>query len=314
MPTFRINGEAQHLDAKPDTYVSLSRTWNDGDVVEFDLPMTLTTESLPGSDAYVAFLRGPIVLAAPLGVAPLTDEDIRPTQHKGTNLARRQLPGDDVPVVVAADTQLASRLTEVDGDAMKYSTGDLTKPKPATLIPFYEVGPQRYAIYFRRTDAAGYAKMAEDARRAEAEAADLERRTIDRVAVGSQQSEADHRLEFKDSATGAAPPPLTGWRDAQGFFSYELDLAKAPANTSLAIRCMYWGSDSDRDFVISVDGQRIGSERLTGAAPSRYVEKLYPLPAKLLANKTSIRVRFEPTPGNTAGGVFDLRLVTPPAH
>ena len=63
-----VNGQVK-ADGKPGTYAVLSRTWKNGDVVSFDLPMsfrfTLYTgvQTIPGRDRY-ALEYGPILMAA----------------------------------------------------------------------------------------------------------------------------------------------------------------------------------------------------------------------------------------------------------
>src|SRR6185437_6440557 len=51
----------------PGSYLTLSRTWNDGDRVELHLPMYLHIEAMPDEPATQALLYGPLVLAGRLG-------------------------------------------------------------------------------------------------------------------------------------------------------------------------------------------------------------------------------------------------------
>ena len=300
-----VNGRPVPLgDAGPGGYVTVSREWRDGDTVEMTMPMRLTTEALPHSADYVSVLYGPIVLSAPMGVGPLTPADFRP----GTNLARKVMPEDDAPTMVGTRDDVTAAIKPVAGKPLTFTTGTLTRPGPATLVPHWRVGAQRYAIYFRLAGEWQYEQIRQQRGREQAAAKALEDRTVDHVQVGSQQSEADHRLELRDSATGRAPAPYDSWRDATGFFSYELKVDPAAAQ---AVRCVYWGSDAGRDFDVLADGIQVATERLTGAEPSAYLTKEYPIPAALLAGKRVVRVRFEAKPGSKAGGLFDLRIVRP---
>ena len=52
----------------------------------------------------------------------------------------------------------------------------------------------------------------------------------------------------------------------------------------------------------------IASERLEGSKPGEFFEQDYPIPTALSAGKTSIRVRFEPETGVSAGPAFGIRL------
>ena len=60
-------------DSKPGTYIAIARDWQNGDVVDVDLPMRTTIERLPGGSDYVAILHGPILLAAKTGADDLDD-------------------------------------------------------------------------------------------------------------------------------------------------------------------------------------------------------------------------------------------------
>ena len=58
-----------------------------------------------------------------------------------------------------------------------------------------------------------------------------------------------------------------------------------------------------------VDGQPVSAQTLDGQYAADFVDISYDLPPSLTEGKDSIRVRFEPDPGHTAGPVFGLRLV-----
>ena len=64
---FRLNGEVV-ANGNPGTYVTVEREWQDGDVVEFDVPMVFRTEKYTGRDQHAeysryALLYGPILMA-----------------------------------------------------------------------------------------------------------------------------------------------------------------------------------------------------------------------------------------------------------
>jgi DUF1680 family protein len=53
--------------ADPGSYLTIRKTWQDGDTVNICLPMQLRQEALLGDDSVTAALYGPLVLAADLG-------------------------------------------------------------------------------------------------------------------------------------------------------------------------------------------------------------------------------------------------------
>jgi hypothetical protein len=75
----------------------------------------------------------------------------------------------------------------------------------------------------------------------------------------------------------------------------------------------YWGGDSgNRQFDILVDDSVVATESLTGGT-NAFVNKEYTVPSKFLQGKTQVRVMFRAKTGNTAGGVYYLRLLIPAA-
>ena len=59
----RVNGTAQRLDAKPGTYVTLSRTWRTGDRIEIAMPFTFRAERAIDNPAVQSIFYGPTLLA-----------------------------------------------------------------------------------------------------------------------------------------------------------------------------------------------------------------------------------------------------------
>ena len=99
------------------------------------------------------------------------------------------------------------------------------------------------------------------------------------------------------------------WRDAAdgGFFGYRMSVA---AEGPLCLRVTYWGSDAGaRVFDLLVDGTKIATQKLDALQPNEFVDIDYPLPPDLVADKTSVAVRFQAHPGNMAGGIFDCRVL-----
>ena len=72
----------------------------------------------------------------------------------------------------------------------------------------------------------------------------------------------------------------------------------------LTLKATYWGEERKRLFHIIIDGRRIASETLGYNKMGEWVERDYPIPTELVKGKTTVTVRFEPEPGNTAGPVF----------
>jgi hypothetical protein len=67
---FLLNGERLSAEAAADGYTEIRRTWRAGDRLQVTIPMAVRAEATPDDPLKVAFLYGPLVLAADLGPAP----------------------------------------------------------------------------------------------------------------------------------------------------------------------------------------------------------------------------------------------------
>ena len=61
--TVRINGAVQQLDAQPGTYVTLSRSWKNGDTIDIAMPFSFRTERALDNPAVQSIFYGPTLLA-----------------------------------------------------------------------------------------------------------------------------------------------------------------------------------------------------------------------------------------------------------
>ena len=78
----------------------------------------------------------------------------------------------------------------------------------------------------------------------------------------------------------------------------------------LTLRATYWGGERDRVFHVEVDGVRIATERLHGEHPGEFIERDYTLPLEQVQGRKTVRIRFQPETGHTAGPVFGCRILT----
>jgi Uncharacterized protein conserved in bacteria len=60
----KINGKEQKLDAKPGSYLKISRTWKDGDVIELKMPFRFHLDPVMDQQNIASLFYGPILLAA----------------------------------------------------------------------------------------------------------------------------------------------------------------------------------------------------------------------------------------------------------
>ena len=83
------------------------------------------------------------------------------------------------------------------------------------------------------------------------------------------------------------------------------------SETDLSLNVRYWGAEwGGRKFDIYIDDEKLLSEDNTGRwNQSRFFNVEYDIPDSMLKGKSSIRVKFQSVPGNTAGAVYYVRLL-----
>lgn len=308
-----INGNAQKVAGKPDSYETIERTWKNGDTISWQLPMALHSEALAHSPNQRAILYGPIVLAADLGRAGL---DKYP-DYVDVQTVYSGAPGVPVPSVVSnvdwsQSNKWSATLKRASGADLSFQTTDLMKDENGAnvsvkLIPFSRAHHIRYNVYWDLYSPEEWTKQQNALKTKQETERALAARTLDEFHPNEQQSEVDHNVKSERSRAGDYQDRK--WRDAfeGGFF--EFDLKNAPDATSDLI-VTYWGGDAgNRHFDILVNGEKIASQTLNNNRPGEFFDVIYPIPAAVTAGKAKVTVRFQANPGADAGGIFGARLV-----
>jgi DUF1680 family protein len=282
----RVNGQYTTRSETPGAYFRLRRRWQAGDRVEFDLPLSLRTESMPDNPKRAAVLYGPLVLAADLG------DPIAPPSR--------------APVLITNDRPVDAWVKPA-GNPLEFQILEAARPEPLTLRPFNTLHQNRYAVYFDRYTEEEWAVAEAAMRTEEQRLKDLEARTLDLFRVGEMQPERDHGLQGERTTSG----DFLGrkWRHASdgGWFSFEMAVDPETASTLLLT---YWGSDTGgREFDILVDGQKIATKKLEAPRPDQFFDEPYELPLELTRGKRRVTVRLQAHPGRTAGGLYGARTV-----
>ena len=61
--TIKINGEEFSYQNQPGSYVTINRTWQNGDKIDVQIPMSVRIDKTPDNKERVAFMYGPVLLA-----------------------------------------------------------------------------------------------------------------------------------------------------------------------------------------------------------------------------------------------------------
>ena len=143
--TITINNQKQQVKARPVSFVTLERVWADGDRIDVSLPMKLHLAPMPDDANLAAIMYGPLVLAGELG----TEGMDKRTVYSASQGVLRSVRVRPAPYFVADKNDLDSWVKPVAGKALTFRTVNAGRPKDVTLIPFYKLFGQRYAIYWR---------------------------------------------------------------------------------------------------------------------------------------------------------------------
>ncbi|NCD72490.1 glycoside hydrolase family 127 protein [Mucilaginibacter agri] len=150
-----INGKPVNITERPGSYVRINRKWTKGDVITVNMPMKITTEALPDSTHYLAFLHGPIVLAAKTDTTDLDNLIADGDQFGGYRARGKLYPLADAPELVPGKTtDMAKQVEPVKGESQTFTAPELIvqdKYKNLQLMPFYKLHDARYMIYWHQS-------------------------------------------------------------------------------------------------------------------------------------------------------------------
>ncbi|MEO6547314.1 MAG: glycoside hydrolase family 127 protein [Ferruginibacter sp.] len=306
-----VNGKAISFTNHPSSYISIKRLWKKGDVVTVSLPMHNSIEYMPNVPNYIAVMHGPVLLGAKTGTDDLKGL-VADDSRWGHIAGGKKLPVDKAPIIIE-DNILAinNQLKPVAGKPLNFTATSMEMVNPVNVVfePFYKIHDARYMMYWMTLSKAGYRNYLDSLAIAEKEKLDLEKRTIDFVAPGEQQPEADHFIQKQNSGTGNQQDEF--WRDARndGYFSYQLSTGN---KTGLSLLVKYWGAEwGSRKFDIYIDDEKLISEDNTGKwNKSAFQQIEYAIPDAMVNGKDKVRIKFQALPGNTAGAVYYIRLVS----
>lgn len=280
-----VNGKVQPTATDEEGYITLKRTWNNGDKVELVLPMDLYTEAMPDNPNRIALFYGPVVLAGQLG-------DKEPDPIKG------------IPVLVTADKDPNKWVRSGDAQSLVFRTSNVGQPADITLAPFNTIKNEYYSVYW---DAFTPDEWKVEQARYEAEKRkrqEMEERTVDALRIAEMQPERDHELTTSEK-TATGEEHNQKWRAAfdGGFLSFTMKVSPDKANSLL---CTYWGMDNRyREFEVLVDGVKIATEDLNRYKESKFYEIVYPVPAELTKGKEKVTVKLQAKDNkNNVGPVY----------
>ncbi len=140
----KINGKAQKVVAKPQSYLTLARVWKNDDKIEVRLPMSLHLRYARDDKKMAVIMYGPITLAGELGREGMPDSCVSSDPK-----AFSQLPPPPVPTLIIDSNDPSKWIKRVNGDLLRFQTVNAGKPNDVTLIPLSDIHDQRYTVYWK---------------------------------------------------------------------------------------------------------------------------------------------------------------------
>ena len=302
----KVNQKEIQFDEQPNAYAAINREWKNGDEIEVILPMKTSTEQLPDGANYFAVLHGPIVLAAKIDTANMKDLYANNSRfgHVANDKQYRLL---DMPILVSQSQNISSFIKPVAGKPLTFTASEMIYPKSyknIELIPFYKLHNARYVIYWEIENENQLEARNEKRAIEEEIQAKLQAQTLDLVFPGEQQPESDHFMQSIKSESGVNLG--RHWRDAKGWFSYQLNDQKKQAKQ---LQITYYGRDFKRKFNISINGEILVSENFLSSKGDRFYIQNYEIPASIIQKSTGVlKIKFEALEGSATAGIYEVRL------
>ncbi len=145
----KVNGKKRKISNKPGSYIEINRSWNDGDVVEIEYPMSVEVHATPENTNVVSFSYGPIVLAAKMG----TEGMEKPAPYSNPDLHNDYYTYDyHIPEGLTNKLNLKGKniekLVEKNDDTLEFRIKDSVNGQTYEMIPLYDLHRERYIVYW----------------------------------------------------------------------------------------------------------------------------------------------------------------------
>ena len=295
----KLNGKAQHVTANARGYVELHRKWSNGDRVQLHLPMDLKLSRFPDDPTVSAILYGPVVLAGALGNEAMTKEMQRGLGLPDVHRMVSQGAAIPVPSLVVSNPDPNTWIKPVKGKPLTFQTVGSGKPKDVTLIPFYKIFGQRYAVYWNVYTPQEWQALQDSRPR-------LAPGVLDRVLVGDQRSDRDHNFQAWRFEKGERNGRK--WVKSPLSFRYDVTVEPDQANK---LACVFGGGEKESAFDVLVDGVKIVTESIGTSKETEIVERKYDIPRELVGGKQRVAITFRARNNKPTAELYDCVVSRP---
>jgi DUF1680 family protein len=295
-PTLRVNGKSEPVHMNSSGYAVLKRLWHDRDSIELSLPMELSLSRMPDDQNVAAILYGPVVLAGALGREALTKEMENGLGWADVDRMVSMGAAVETPSLVPQEKKLSAWIKPVKGKPMTFRTSGAGKPSDITLIPFYKMFGQRYAVYWNL-----YSQREWDSLLSTRPA--FPTGVTDRVIVGDNRSHNEHNFQAYRFQSGERQGK--NWIRSHLWFRYDMNVLPSSLNV---LSCTFWGGDTS-SFEILIDGQRLKSESLPGGKTGEFVKTEYDIPPDFISGKKRVAVMFRAKENKPTAELYECAVL-----
>ena len=134
-----VNEKIQEIQEQPSSYIAINRKWKSGDKIMVRFKTSTHLENLPDGSNWVAFVDGPIVLAAKTSTEDL-DGLFADDSRMGHATHGKYVPLDQAYALVGDEDSYLAKPKDIG--KLHFSLDSLE------LQPFFEVHDARYQMYF----------------------------------------------------------------------------------------------------------------------------------------------------------------------
>lgn len=287
-----VNGEIYLHNNEPSSFVTITRTWQQGDTIELVMPMTLRVEKMNDNPNRIAFMSGPLVLAGDLG--PINEEG----QSKDLLFT---------PVLVTDHPTITNYLHPDTEKNHQYGMKEIGYPRNVELYPFYLMHDRSTTVYWDVFSLKEWEKTEHAYKTSLEKERELQQKTVDFFQPGEMQPERDH--DFEGEHVGLGVESNRKYRDTwpSGYFSFSL---MVDSESTQALVVMYTKEiETKKSFDLSIDGHLLKDGLLELEEMNKFVLVRYEIPLSITENKTSVRIQFKAHEGCKVPKVFAVRMI-----
>jgi len=140
----RVNGRPVKINQVPSSYITLDRSWANGDVIEIRYPMSLHLSETNDNKDVAAVMYGPLVLAGAMGTEGITSVFSDPEEYNDYYTFDYRVPAGLARQITLGDRKLNARILPVEGKKLTFRTVE----EGITLKPIHQVHRERYVVYW----------------------------------------------------------------------------------------------------------------------------------------------------------------------